>query len=409
MIVGMQNSVHVSRWVSAVRGGWARIVVVPVDLESLEAGLAPWSHVSKREDLDALAPGVVGVVAPAMLDGSARHRTWDADTPAVERMPSPLHMPWHPGMTMPGELVAAIRTFHPDILHTLEVQRAGYLALAAKRRLGANMPPWLLSNWGSDLYLYERLPEHRPVLVEVMRNLDGYLAECRRDVSLAISLGLVGRAFEPLPASGGVDFGRMTSLSDVAPPSRRTTLLVKGYHGWAGRGLHILSALHLVAPAVRHLRIRILFATPPVRQMAEALAAQDGLDIEILPYAADHAEALRRIGEARVVVGMGISDGISTTLLEAMTLGAFPIQGTTSCACEWVRNGIDGILVSPHDVRGLADAIARAATDDSLVDAAASRNRRVVEERWCAARNGARAVAYYREMLASATPAWEGA
>jgi glycosyltransferase involved in cell wall biosynthesis len=103
-----------------------------------------------------------------------------------------------------------------------------------------------------------------------------------------------------------------------------------------------------------------------------------------------------------MVVSMGISDGISTTLLEAMSLGVFPIQSDTSCACEWVRNGQDGSVLGPHDVAGVADALVRVAEDDDLVDAAAIRNRAVVEQRWNSGVNGATARSYYQAMLGGA-------
>src|SRR5690606_3582708 len=77
----------------------------------------------------------------------------------------------------------------------------------------------------------------------------------------------------------------------------------------------------------------------------------------------------------------------------------FPIQANTSCGCEWVEEGTTGFLLSPHDVAGLARAIGRAASDDHLVDAAATRNRAVVEERWDAGINGRAMVERYRELL----------
>ncbi|SOR28232.1 Glycosyl transferase group 1 (fragment) [Methylorubrum extorquens] len=258
---------------------------------------------------------------------------------------------------------------------------------------------WLLSNWGSDIYLYHRLPAHRPILLELMRSIDGYLAECRRDVPLARRLGLKGQAFDPLPASGGIDFSTVPPLDQLTPPSRRNTILVKGYHGWSGRGMHILSALHLAAPALRGYRVRVQFCSAAMLEMMQAMAEADRLDIAPVLYDPSHEEALARIAEARIVIGIGISDGIGTTLLEAMCYGAFPIKAMTSCACEWVQSGRDGIIVDPHDVNGLAEALVQAATDDRLVDAAATRNRTRVEERWDAGRNGAAARSIYRHML----------
>jgi glycosyltransferase involved in cell wall biosynthesis len=48
-------------------------------------------------------------------------------------------------------------------------------------------------------------------------------------------------------------------------------------------------------------------------------------------------------------VGHSLSEGISTSMLEAMAMGAIPIQTCTSCADEWIINGEAGFLVEPND------------------------------------------------------------
>lgn len=398
MIVGMPNSVHVARWVAMLRGRCAKLVLLPVHGEPPATELRPWVSVSNRVDVEALKPGEVGLVR-LTGPGPERVAAWHEQRQLGRLFPTSLGVETNPTLTLPDEMVAAVRELQPDLIHSMEIQLAGYLTLGAKRLLGRELPPWVLSNWGSDLYLYHRLAEHRPILHELMRSLDGYLAECHRDIKLAHSLGLHGRAFNPMPASGGVDFSEIPSLDRLPRPSQRSTILVKGYHGWAGRGMHVLSALHLIAPVLRAFRIGVQFTSDAMREMIGALAETDGLDIEPLAYLPNQQDALERITSARTVVSVGLSDGIGTTLLEAMCYGAFPIKATTSCACEWIRNGTDGLIVDPHDVRGLADAIVRAVTDDALVDAAATRNRALVEERWEARRNGEAAWTIYRQML----------
>jgi glycosyltransferase involved in cell wall biosynthesis len=123
-------------------------------------------------------------------------------------------------------------------------------------------------------------------------------------------------------------------------------------------------------------------AGAPLVKMVESLRRENGLDIVADTYFPDHARAIERLAQARVVIGYGISDGISTTLLEAMAVGTFCIQANTACGCEWIRSGIDGLEVPPHDVDSLASAILRAVTDDDLVDAPVARNRREIEQRW---------------------------
>jgi glycosyltransferase involved in cell wall biosynthesis len=185
-------------------------------------------------------------------------------------------------------------------------------------------------------------------------------------------------------------------------PSRRREIVLKGYHGWSGRALHILAAIHMAADALRGFKIRLTLGGEAVNHTVNALAEIDGLDIISEVYLDRHEDVLTRLGRARVVVGMGISDGISTTLLEAMAVGTFPMQGCHSCGDEWIESGRTGFLISPHDVDGLARAIRRAVEDDEMVDRAAPINRETVVRRWNATTNGEIAVRSYRALLESA-------
>jgi glycosyltransferase involved in cell wall biosynthesis len=117
-----------------------------------------------------------------------------------------------------------------------------------------------------------------------------------------------------------------------------------------------------------------------------------------LTYTDVHRDALLCLSQARVLIGLSISDGLPTTVLEAMALGVFPIQSSTSCVKEWVENGKTALVVSPHDTREVADAVVRAISDDSLVDSAAETNLRTVRERWSLAANGARVWEIYERL-----------
>ena len=57
---------------------------------------------------------------------------------------------------------------------------------------------------------------------------------------------------------------------------------------------------------------------------------------------------LNYLAEARIYIGASKSDGISTSFLEALCLGAYPIQTNTSCASEWINLGFTGSIVEPN-------------------------------------------------------------
>jgi glycosyltransferase involved in cell wall biosynthesis len=111
---------------------------------------------------------------------------------------------------------------------------------------------------------------------------------------------------------------------------------------------------------------------------------------------------LRLHGRARVSIGMSISDALSTSALEAMVMGSFPIQSNTSCLGELVRDGESGILVHPEDPKAVATALRRAVSDDALVDRAAEINARIAAEQLDQSVVRPRVVEMYERILTKA-------
>jgi glycosyltransferase involved in cell wall biosynthesis len=279
-----------------------------------------------------------------------------------------------------ARLARLIHRLKPDVVHSLEMQGAGYLTLEVKRLLGHEFPPWIMTNWGSDIYFFGRQPEHADRIRAVLAACDYYACECRRDVALAREYGLKGEVLPVLPCSGGYDLAKARSMRQPGLTSARRIVLLKGYQGWAGRALVGLRAIELCADVLKGYRIGLYLAGEDVRRAAELVTRTTGLPIEVIPYCS-HAEMLRWHGRARVSIGLSMSDAISTSVLEAMVMGSFPIQSNTSCAGEWFQDGISGLLVPPEEPEAVAQAIRRTITDDGLVDQAAKMNSRVVEER----------------------------
>lgn len=277
-------------------------------------------------------------------------------------------------------LAQVIRLVKPDIIHSLEIQGAGYQTLAARERLGERFPTWIATNWGSDIYLFGRLAEHVGRIKAVLAACDYYSCECQRDVQLAKKLGLQGKVLPVLPNTGGFDLARISQFRTPGQTSLRRLILIKGYQSWAGRALVALRAIALCAGELRGYRVAIYSASRDVEIAAELVSQQTGISIEVIPHCS-HDDMLTLFGRARIYIGLSISDAISTSLLEAIVMGAFPIQSCTACADEWIEDGKTGFIVPPEDEQAVAAAIKRAAAVDTLVDQAAAENARVAAER----------------------------
>jgi hypothetical protein len=278
------------------------------------------------------------------------------------------------------QLRRVIQKIRPNVIHSIEIQAGGYLTLSVKEQVGENPPPWIVTNWGSDLYLFGRLSDHVDRIKGVLSECDYYSCECYRDVSLAKQLGLKGEVLPIVPNGGGFDLRRAAELKHPGKTSARRLILLKGYHGWAGRALVGLRAIELSADVLQGYRIAIYMASPEVRIAAELLSKKTGIPIELVPHCS-HVEMMRLYGQARIYVGLSISDAISTSLLEALVMGAFPIQSCTSCADEWIVDGESGFIVPPEDPEPVSAAIRRVISDDHLVDQAAEINWKTAESR----------------------------
>jgi L-malate glycosyltransferase len=87
------------------------------------------------------------------------------------------------------------------------------------------------------------------------------------------------------------------------------------------------------------------------------------------------AEVRRVLQESEIYVSASISDGASSSLLEAMACGLFPVVSAIPANQPWVEDGKTGFLFDPGDANGLADALRRAVLDADLRAAARHRNR----------------------------------
>ncbi|HXI03742.1 MAG TPA: glycosyltransferase family 4 protein, partial [Candidatus Saccharimonadales bacterium] len=98
-----------------------------------------------------------------------------------------------------------------------------------------------------------------------------------------------------------------------------------------------------------------------------------------------------RLGEilraSRIYVSASLSDGTSSSLLEALATGLFPVVSRIRGNLDWIRDGETGLLFDPGDEEGLARALRRALGDEDLRARAAKENRELVEREGSLDRN----------------------
>ncbi len=276
-----------------------------------------------------------------------------------------------------AQLKSVIENIKPDIIHSMDIQGGGYLTDKAKKICSGKFPKWLVTNWGSDIYYFQKFPEHEKQIRSVLKNADFYSSECERDVLLAKQYGFRGKTMPVFPNAGGYNLEEAWSLRKLGRTSERRQIMLKGYQGWAGRALIGLEALVRCADVLHDYEIVIYSVVPSdsgVEQAAKLLTDKTGILTRILPLGTTHKEILKYHGMSRISIGLSISDGISTSFLEALVMGSFPIQSNTACANEWIECGKTGFIVPPEDPEKIEEKIRIALKNDNLVDRAAVEN-----------------------------------
>ncbi len=373
LFVAMSESIHTARWINQVTDlGWdVRI------FDSTDSG-----YINPQLRQATVYHSMYG--SQPSLDPSVKRRgLW---LPTGRTYAKRLLKRWQPDYRV-RRLARLIQQFQPDIIHSLEFQHSSYLVLETRKWLEnqgvSNFPKWMIFSWGSDIYLFNRMPEHKQRIYELLQQADYYEGDCERDGKIAQAIGMKALLLPSIPASGGIDLEQATKLRLLKKSSARRVIALKGYQGWAGRALFGLRALEMCDDVLQDYKVVIYIAMPEedMRIAAVLFSQNTGIPIEIAPLGQPYNKILELFASSRIFIGLSISDGLSISLVEAMSLGAFPIQSNTSCADEWVIDGESALLVPPEDPQIIAAAIRRAVTDDTLVDQAAELNAKTCAER----------------------------
>lgn len=394
LFVTLGQSIHAARWIDQLAGtGWD-LHVFPVFHD-----VPPYAELRgvTYHDLFYGAPD---------LAANVRHTGVRITFPLVGRFLLRAAR-WSAHRFWPGSreqrLVRVIQRIKPDIIHTMEISSGGGLTLAARNRLGEAFPHWIIGNWGDEVQFFSRLAAHRDTLRAVFRTADYFTSECARDLPLVQAQGFKGDLLPVTPAGGGFDVAQKQALRQSGATSTRRWILVKGYQDVRGRALFALQAVRMCADLLAGYRVGVYAVnSEEVRTLVELMAA-DGLPIEIIPRLPTNDDVLRYFGQARVYIGLSMSDGISTSLLQALVMGTFPIQSETACANEWVTHGVSGMIVPPQLPHVVAEALAEALTNDVLVDQAAEINLQTAHARLDQQVINPQVIALYESVLARPT------
>lgn len=187
-----------------------------------------------------------------------------------------------------------------------------------------------------------------------------------------------------VPLLIGVDTDRFAPLEKPARPVRVVcTRAFKPVYD----NERLIDALRLMGDSAGDLTMTFTSAGPLLDRVRAA--ARDRLSpamcdrVRFLGGVSD--DVLREtVQQSHIYVSMSLSDGTSTSLLEAMACGVFPIVSDIPQNREWIDPATgNGLLVPVGRPEALAEALGRAIADPTMRDRAAGPNRARVVERAC--------------------------
>ena len=233
-----------------------------------------------------------------------------------------------------------------NYIHAIELQGAAYLYDLLPEQI-QDQTSLIVTNYGSDIQYFQDIPEHQEKIRSVLSKADFYSAECQRDYESALKLGFKGKFLPCIPNAGG--FKNEIFKLNLVPSTERNLITAKCYGGTFGLGGLIIDALEKFLRNNPDVKIVMHSVTDDLLNKSRNLrvAFPNQVVVYTVREKISRHEILDYLSKSRIYLGASKSDGISTSFLEALCLGAYPIQTDTSCASEWIELGFFGSIIRP--------------------------------------------------------------
>ena len=258
-----------------------------------------------------------------------------------------------------------IKDSKPDIVHCFEMKLSGLPILSVMKR--NKRIPFIYSSWGSDMFYYKEMGVSESKVEQFFNRVDHLITDCKRDHTIAVQNGFKSNFIGVYPGNGGLEIDE----SLIEANNDRNVILIKGYDDGVGKALVVLKALELVSKTVLNdFQIVVYSADNSVKEYIESSNFFSDLNVSIYTRSnfLPNKELLKIMEKSCIHVANSISDGMPNALLEAMGMGAFPIQSNPGKVTEEViKHGINGLLISnPLDEKEIALHVLNALTNEKL-------------------------------------------
>jgi L-malate glycosyltransferase len=272
-----------------------------------------------------------------------------------------------------------LREIAPDLLIGYRLTSYGLLAVSTGFHPVAVTTTGFDVLWGGGW----QKPLRRAIVGFVVRRADLIVSWADHMTS---ALPLDDRGERVLTQPRGIELGKFPHGS--IPPGQREQVII------STRSLKRWYRLDQLLRAFAHVRRRVtgarlwILGDGPERSRLERLAGALRLREAVRFFGRVEHDAIGSyLGRASVYSSQISFDGVSASLLEAMSTGVFPVVPDNAANRQWVTDGEGGLLYAIDSEAGLARALERALTDADLRERASRINRSRVEADGDLARN----------------------
>lgn len=247
-----------------------------------------------------------------------------------------------------------LNEIQPDVVHSFAL----YLSCSPIIEVMEKNPTqkWIYSSWGSDLFYFQNEPTYLKDIKRVLPRINYLFTDCQRDYEIAKQYGFTGEFLGVFPGGGGFELNEMEKYK--LPISQRKTILIKGFQGRSGRAIPVLKAIATLKEQLLNYEIVVFGSDPQTFEYVTNSELKKWKNFQILGKI-PHEEVLKLMGKSLIYIGNSNSDGMPNTMLEAIFMGAFPIQSNPGGAtAELIQNGANGLLIEDcEDVQKIKEIV----------------------------------------------------
>jgi glycosyltransferase involved in cell wall biosynthesis len=269
------------------------------------------------------------------------------------------------------DLLHVLDEFEPDIVNAHFIASYGWMASFCSRC------PVIATAWGSDLLILPRKSfihrrrviralEHAACCTVDSGNLYASAAQYMDEERIVRVVMGVDRDFfntakpEESTTSGSLRVIAPRGLDDVYDPET------------------IINAAELLKGKV-DFQIDLLGKGPRAQKIKKQIEDKSLSEIINLQPFQPHDKFAQKLKNYDIYLSASLSDSTSVALLEAMTVGLFPVVSDIEGNREWIEDGVNGITFPPGAAESLMVALQRAAAMKSEFESVAKINRDRVE------------------------------